>query len=120
MNRRRSLMLAAASGSTLASLPSLATAAPGAGRAMPPAAAFAALLGQRVRLAGHAYRVKAVRAQPSRNARIEQFSLVLQGSAALAGGLHALHHASLGTLHLQFSASNEGGTQLRADISRLA
>ena len=122
MNRRRSLMFAAASGSLLAPLAGL----PGAAQALPsrssvPAAArFSALVGQRFSVAGRSYRLEAVRTAPRANARLEQFSLVLRGRAGLRDGLHRLHHPALGELQLQLAVSNARGTTLRADISRLA
>ena len=98
MNRRRSLMFAAASGSLLAPLAGL----PGAAQALPsrssvPAAArFSALVGQRFSVAGRSYRLEAVRTAPRANARLEQFSLVLRGPLRLHGaqaGLRGLRRA---------------------------
>jgi hypothetical protein len=120
MNRRRSLMLAAAGGPLLGPLPALAAVGGEAPRAMPSAAVFSALVGQTLQVDGQSYRLRAVRLGPSRQPRIEQFSLVLRGAAGLPAGLHALQHPQLGSLQLHFESGDQKGRQLRADITRLA
>lgn len=118
MNRRRSLMLAAAGAPLTAALPVSSLAAVQRS-AMPAAASFEALLGQSVEVAGRHYRLHAVRRSDSRQVRLEQFSVVLKGRARLPTGLYVLRHPTLGAVPLQFSASGLHQEALRADITRL-